>query len=146
MTPDEFHTVMVRTPITEEHRRLYAEFPTFRGFSVEIPTPGQFEACCVLALMETRKEARCLLLVPANHTEAVTARLSSFFQTLIRNWWGVGAPDVRRNMLQKLGKSCDRIMMGSRVLQMAEPPHWVAVGFRQEDPSPDWLKRALLPV
>jgi hypothetical protein len=46
--------------------------------------------------------------------------------------------------LEALYKSYQRLTIGSNVLQIAEPPRWVAYGFNDTDVLPPWMRNRLL--
>jgi len=46
--------------------------------------------------------------------------------------------------LQELYRNYQRLAMGSNILQISEPPRWVAYGFTDADVLPPWMRNRLL--
>jgi len=151
MDPTFVHQTFLGSPVTEDHAKLYGNFPKYRGFSSDAPTPEDFAAAFVVALMQVLWAQDGLLkesfiLVPAHKIAWANDQLSTVTRQMFARWKGRGTVEERKRIVGKLSRAFGHLMVGSRVLQMGEPARWVAVGFRVEDPVPDWMKAALLLV
>ena len=51
-----------------------------------------------------------------------------------------------KSSLRDLYRNFQKLIMGSNVLQISEPPRWVAYGFTDTDVLPPWMRNRLLHV
>lgn len=151
MEPARVHLTLLGTSPSEEQRKLYDGFPSYRGYSASSPTDDHFEATFVAALTQALgaggKFNRSYIFVPATKVEWVNSRTIQIAQTMFGLLKLKPSGEQRRKTCENLGAVLKHLLVGSRVLQMEdEPARWVALGFQSADPIPEWMRNALLPV
>jgi len=146
----QLHRIFLGPLVTDEHSRLYENFPQYRGLSKVAPTRSEFEATFIVALTQAlwAKDGgmnESFVLTPASLTSWVNTETITLVRKMFAHVKGMeGTPETRRRVAEKLGAGVKHLMVGSRVHQMEEPARWVSVGFQVTDPIPDWVKSSLL--
>jgi len=149
MDPYRIHKTYLGVDPEEVHARLYTGFPKARGFSLKAASEEHFKAVFMTALAQTfdgQGFQECLILTPAAQTPWVNEQMVQITRQMFVRWKGFGDLQVRTAVVERMAQSIKHLLAGSRVLQLdGEPPRWVAYGFTEHDPVPQWLKGGLLP-
>lgn len=133
---------------TPEQQRLYGAVDV-HGYLDDQPDEGRFLAAFVLGLYQTydRKAnifQTAALIIPNSLDKWVVDQINATLDRIKKDQetW---RPDVRLAFNQHLVAAVRHLEMGSRVFQIKPPSRWVAFGFGDETPAPDWVKNGLLP-
>lgn len=143
------HCVFLGVDPIPVQQHLYDQFPTYRGLASDALNTDTFEATVILALIQTfaKKQQtdpfRVYLFVPATLDRWVVVQLERIVKSMFQRIKSRKAPEQAR----ALGRAFHAILLGGRVLQLsAAPDRWVAFGFKESDPIPEWMRSALAPL
>lgn len=151
MEPQRIHLAFLGENPGPTHTRLYTEFPVARGFSSNVADEARFEATFVAGLAQVFEDGGglqpCFLLLPASQTVWGTAQMTQIVRRMLSRWKHESDPAIRARAVHRLAEGIKHMMVGSRVLQLDNPPsRWVAFGFTVNDPVPEWLRDGLILV
>lgn len=139
------HESLFEEAPNETHLTLYRAFPKSHGYKGHDQDLSRLQASLVLGIAQTYPSGgdsfqRVLFVYPSFMDEWVTDQIANTVKGIVVNLVQqdrIPAAKVVKNAL-------DKLLLGSRVLQIEEPPRWVAFGFDQDDLVPEWLKQGLL--
>lgn len=145
------HTSCFRTNPTDRQCALYDAYPDANGFSDAERDEELFQAVLVLALVQTipsdpdhEPVRTTYVFYPKRHEPWVVKEIGRNAEDVF-GWLKRDSKESRVRAAQFMGSTFQALRLGHLVLQMPEvPPHWVAFGFRREDPIPDWMRSRLL--
>jgi hypothetical protein len=140
--PSEFN-------ITPRILKLYKGFQSgARGFSNRELDPELFLATFVAAIRqvclpsETRpdvpKFSRVVFAVARPANPWALERIEHLVRHIFRQRRGDAAG------VHYIRETFHRLVMGSRILQLPKPERWVAFGYSNDDPLPEWVQGSLI--
>lgn len=115
------------------------EAGTTHGIAGHGPAVEVLVAASVAALWETQRAPRVLMAVPKPLEKEMIQQLELLARRVFRIRRGGNILDVKA-----LRDAFRKVLLGSRVMQIDAPDHWVACGFALDDPMPDWLRNGLM--
>lgn len=148
MSAAKLHKRLCLGDPTPEQQRLYGAVDV-HGYLDDQPDEGRFLAAFVLGLYQTydRKAnifQTAALIIPNSLDKWVVVQINATLDH-IKSQQGSWKPEVKSSFNQQLVAAVRHLEMGSRVFQIKPPTRWVAFGFGEETPAPDWVKNGLLP-
>jgi hypothetical protein len=139
MTPPEFL-------LTKTHERLYVANRESARCGYLLPSSGSRESwehllgTFILAYGQT-PEGNVTFAVSPPAQRWADEQLRKIARRIFRSRAGAA-----KSSLEGLYKNFQRLNMGSSVLQIPEPPRWVAYGFTDTDVLPPWMRNRLVSV
>lgn len=132
----------VRFRISPIQRRLYDEIAKGKhgGFlpsQASLENWDQFLATFVAAYAQTT-DGMVLFVVSAPAQKWVLEQVKTVARRIFASRTGKG-----RSTIQRLFQCFQHLSVGSNVLQVSEPPRWVAYGFNDKDVLPPWMRGKL---
>lgn len=142
-TPAEWQETMLGSVATPDQLRLYQAFDQgFRGLASKEKEPWMVEAATILALRQGSAADKVMMLVPPTHTQWVLDCIDKLAMAVFERRKGsANAP----KLIKGYAKLFNKLTMVSRGLAVpVEPPHWVSIGFSDQDVLPPWMVGRLL--
>ena len=86
---------------------------------------------------------RCYLFVPGSHEKWAVVQLRRFAEAVFK----ILKEKKAAGRAQIMGKAFHAVLLGCRVFHFTQAPdRWVAYGFAESDPMPDWMGSALTTI
>lgn len=137
------HRAFLNAEPSTRQVQVYGAFPTQRGIVGSVGDAEAFDAVMIMALVQTFSMKvqpdpfRVFMFVPAHAERWVAGELNRFAETV----FGMLKSRKAATQAKAMGRAFHAIHSGCRVFQFeTAPERWVAFGFTDTDPMPDWLK------
>lgn len=148
MSAAKLHKRLCLGDPTPEQQRLY-DAVDVHGYLDDQPDEGRFLAAFVLGLYQTYDTKTNIfqtatLIIPNSLDKWALGRINATLDH-IKSQQGGWKPDIRIGFNQRLVAAVRHLEMGSRVFHIKQPARWVAFGFGENTPAPEWVKNGLLP-
>lgn len=144
---ENFHKSLVGSDPTPKQRIVYDILGSAHGVLRNDPDREEFVAIFIASLASTvcpltREYRTVYLIMPDKIEQWATDTINSFLQALRKVKID---PEAKKRRNKGLVLAVQHLMRGGRVWSLNDaPPHWVAYGFSESTPMPDWLKEGQL--
>jgi hypothetical protein len=148
MTAEATHRGLRLGDPTPEQLRLY-DAVDVHGYLDDQPDESRFVGTFILGLYQTFDRTanhfhNVVLLVPQSLDKWAVDQMNATLKIIKskqEKWPAAEKANFNRNLVSAVRN----LEMGSRVFQISQPARWVAFGFGEATPAPEWVKNGLLP-
>lgn len=143
-----FHNSLLQAKPSDTQKAFYES--GLNGFAGSDQDSEKFIATLMKALYSTRWDngsqkpwTTVVLAVPKNLEPWALGLINNTMVDVVKRNKAIHSQKVMDILKESIRESISKLVIGSRVLAIAEPKDWVAFGFEDDSKTPEWIRNKL---